>query len=259
MRVLTSRFSWSLLVCLLLNLPVFAAPLQKHAAVQKPGILRGKALFQDHCSVCHGIDGGGGRGPNLHTPKLKHAVDEKGVRMVIEDGIPPAMPDAWYLSDQEIADVARYVKSLGSIPPEKLPGNAKTGAAVYAQSGCAMCHVLQGKGNAFGPDLTEVGARRGATQLRDTLRKPSQNIPQEFLLVQATTESGDEVRGVRLNEDSFTIQLRDMAGRIYSLRKSDLKELKKLRGETPMPSYQSLPSGEMDNLVAFLAAQRGEQ
>lgn len=209
--------------------------------------------------MCHGIDGGGGRGPNLHTPKLKHAADEKGVRMVIEAGIPPAMPDAWYLSDQEIADVARYVKSIGSIPPQKLRGDVKAGTAVYAKSGCAMCHVLGGKGNAFGPDLTEVGARRGAAQLRDTLRQPGQNIPQEFLLVQVTTGSSDEVRGVRLNEDSFTIQLRDMSGKIYSLRKSDLKEVKKLRGETPMPSYQSLSSSEMDDLVAFLAAQRGKQ
>jgi hypothetical protein len=61
-----------------------------------------------------------------------------------------------------------------------------------------------------------------------------------------------------LNEDSFTIQIKSMTGKTYSLRKSELRELKKLREETPMPSYEEmLSSMDLDDLVAFLAAQRG--
>ena len=60
------------------------------------------------------------------------------------------------------------------------------------------------------------------------------------------------------NEDTFSIQLKDQQGNIYSFRKSDLRNLKKLRGETPMPAYASVfSSAELDDLVKFLAAQRG--
>jgi cytochrome c oxidase cbb3-type subunit III len=70
--------------------------------------------------------------------------------------------------------------------------------------------------------------------------------------------AGETLRGIRLNEDTFTIQLKDMQGRICSFRKSELRGLKKLRNETPMPSYSSaFSSGGLEDLVAFLASQRG--
>jgi len=66
------------------------------------------------------------------------------------------------------------------------------------------------------------------------------------------------VRGIRINEDSFTIQLRAAGGKYYSFRKSELKDLQRLRGETPMPSYESrIPRTELDDLVAYLASLKG--
>jgi cytochrome c oxidase cbb3-type subunit III len=225
----------------------------------KPDLVAGKKLFQEQCSACHGLDGGGGRGPSLHTPRLKHASDEKGLRALIGNGISPEMPPAWFLTEDEIATVAGYVLTLGSVPRENVPGDATHGAAVYGRANCGMCHTLAGQGNSVGPDLTEVGARRGASQLRQTLQHPDRTIPDGFLLVEAVLSSGDAIRGMRLNEDSFSIQIRDLSGRFYSFRKADLKELKKLRGMTPMPSYQSgLSATELDDLVAYLAVQRGQ-
>jgi len=228
-------------------------------AAAKPDLAAGKKLFEQNCSVCHGLDGGGGRGPNLHTPKLKHASDEKSLRALIDNGISPDMPAAWYLSEDENASVAAYVLTLGKIPPEKVPGDPAHGAVVFARSACTMCHTLGGQGTSMGPDLTEVGSRRGAAQLRLALKHPERAIPESFLLVEAAPISGDTVRGIRLNEDSFSIQIRDLRGQFHSFRKSELKELKKLRGVTPMPPYEtSLSSTEIEDLVAYLAAQRGQ-
>jgi cytochrome c oxidase cbb3-type subunit 3 len=225
----------------------------------KPDSIAGQKLFQEHCSACHGLDGGGGRGPNLHTPRLKHAGDEKSLRALLANGISPEMPPAWFLTDDEIATVASYVLTLGTVPREKVPGDPTHGAAVYVRARCDVCHILAGVGNSVGPDLTEVGARRGAAQLRQTLQHPDRTIPDGFLLVEAVQSSGDAIRGMRMNEDSFSIQIRDLSGRFYSFRKADLKELKKLRGMTPMPSYErGLTTEELDDLVAYLVAQRGQ-
>ena len=253
----------AVLLCLwatFLNSTTLRAQTAAAASDAKPGVSSGRKLFEENCSVCHGLNGGGGRGPNLHNPKLKHASDERALRALIANGIAPEMPAAWFLTDEEIANTAAYVLSLGSIPQEKLPGDPARGAAVYAGKGCNLCHFLGGHGAGVGPDLSDVGSRRGAAQLREALQHPERTIPEGFLLVEAVPLSGDAVEGIRMNEDSFSIQLRDFSGRFFSFRKADLKELKKMRGETPMPSYQTaLSPTELDDLVAYLAAQRGQQ
>ncbi len=64
---------------------------------------------------------------------------------------------------------------------------------------------------------------------------------------------------MRVNEDTFTIQLRDASGRFYSFRKSDLTNLKKQPNVSLMPSYDSkLTPAELDDLIAYLASLRGE-
>lgn len=224
-----------------------------------PDVAAGKLNFEGHCALCHGIDGGGGRGPSLRHPKLVRAADDEALKSLIENGIPPEMPPAWFLSPEEIANVAAYVRTLGNVSPEVLPGDPARGKAIYARSGCSTCHILAGEGSGYGPELTEVGARRGSSRLRETLQNPAKTIPEDFLLVEATAGSGQTIRGIRLNEDTFSIQLKDQQGRLHSFRKGDLRELKKLRGETPMPAYGSVLSAtQLDDLINFLASQRGK-
>jgi cytochrome c1 len=75
----------------------------------------------------------------------------------------------------------------------------------------------------------------------------------------ATTAAGETVRGIRVNEDAFTIQIKDAGGRFHSFRKAELRELRRLTGETPMPAYRGrLTEGELDDLVAYLARLRGK-
>lgn len=227
---------------------------------EAPDTAAGKKVFELHCAVCHGIEGkGGGRGPNLNRAHLEHAPDDAALKSLVEDGIPPEMPGAWYMSEKGVANVVAYVRSLSAIPAEPVPGDAARGAGVYAKGGCANCHIVAGEGTGFGPELTEVGARRGALYLRECLVKPSAKLPEGFLWVEATTASGEAVRGIRVNEDTFSIQIKDSSGVFHSLRKQELKELRKLRGETPMPSYEQIFSAaELQDLIAYLTSLRGK-
>ena len=61
--------------------------------------------------------------------------------------------------------------------------------------------------------------------------------------------------GVRVNEDSFSIQIRDNAGRYYSFWKEELAQIDKQRGKSPMPSYKgTLSDDELTDVVAYLAS-----
>ena len=218
----------------------------------------GKRLYESQCSLCHGEDGRGGRGPSLAQPRLKHASDEAALRKVIASGIAGTeMPGAWQLSPREVESVAAYVLKLGKVAEENLPGDAARGRMVYQKQGCAGCHIVMGVGSGFGPELTDIGARRSASYLREAVLKPGASGPEGFLWMEATTKSGHGARGVRVNEDTFTLQLKDMTGKFYTFRKADLQELMRMVDESPMPAYDKLGAGELDDLVNYLASLRG--
>ena len=169
----------------------------------------GKKLFESQCALCHGQTGGGGRGPNLHRPKLNHAPGENALRKVISEGIVPEMPAFWQMSDREVASVAAYVRTLGSAPSEPVPGDPSRGGRLYVSKGCGGCHMIAGHGSGYGPELTDVGVKRSLAFLRESIIAPEASVPEGFLLVELVTSSGETIRGIRLNEDTFSIQVKD--------------------------------------------------
>lgn len=236
----------------------------------------GKRLYDGMCARCHGMNGMGGEGPSLARPVLRHAPDDETLMALIQDGIPgTGMPQIRRLSRGELRQVAGYARSFGRTERASLPGNPERGRAIYEEStDCASCHIVAGYGGSLGPELTDVGLRRGPERLREALVSPGASLPPRlgprdaagttgyagFLVVRAVTRDGREVRGVRVNEDGFTIQVRDEGGVFHSLRKRDLQSLEKAFGESMMPSYtDQLSPSELDDLVAYLASLRGER
>jgi cytochrome c oxidase cbb3-type subunit 3 len=224
-------------------------------------LARGKKIYEGHCSLCHGMTGTGGKGPSLAQPTLRRAPDDTRLAEVIKNGIDNTeMPGAWQLTDREIWQVAGHVRSLGRTAAAELPGDPARGRALYeSKGGCAGCHIIAGAGSSLGPELSEIGARRSADYLREALLKPGAAVPEGFLMIRVTTRDGKVFRGIRANEDTFTIQLRDATNQFHSFRKSDLTAIKKEFNESLMPSYEStFNATEIDDLVAYLASLRGE-
>jgi putative heme-binding domain-containing protein len=224
-------------------------------------LARGEKLFQVHCGRCHGAKGEGSRGPSLTRPKLSRAPDDAALVKVIQEGIRGTeMPGAGAMSDREMQQTAAYVRSLGKIPSKPVPGDPTHGAEIYRSKNCASCHSIHGEGGIAGPDLTSIGSARSAQHLRDSVVDPQAAVPQGYLLVTVTPKNGDRVTGQRLNEDSFSIQIRDNAGRFYSFSKSDVTSIDKQRGKSPMPSYKGqLSDTELTDLVAYLASLKEEK
>ena len=229
------------------------------AAAAQSDLAAGRTIFESQCALCHGQTGGGGRGPSLTRPKLAKAPDEAALRRVISNGIEPEMPGARQLNPREVSQVAAFVRSLGELPAETISGDPSRGARVFVSRGCAACHMVDGNGEGYGPELTGIGSRRNAAHLRRAILQPASVLPEQFLYLAVTPASGGAIRGIRVNEDSFTIQLKDANGEFHSYRKSDLKEIRRLSKETPMPSYEGrIPPPELDDLVAYLASLRGK-
>lgn len=231
----------------------------------------GRQLFQTLCARCHGVLGEGGEGPSLKRAQLIHAPDDATLQAVVVDGIPgTGMPGSRQLRGNDAQDVAAYVRSLGQLPEEPMPGDPAAGRLVYDSVGsCASCHILDGVGNGIGPELTDVGLRRNADYLRQSVLTPEADQPRvvdrfrgtlnAFLTVRVVSERGT-YEGMRVNEDAFTVQMRDVTGRLYSFDKQDLISYEKAFGHSFMPGYSAaLNEQQIDDLVSYLMSLKGDR
>jgi alcohol dehydrogenase (cytochrome c) len=72
----------------------------------------GARIFHEHCSVCHGNDGTGGRGPALNRLGLRHGDGDLAIYKVVRDGIPQTAMAAVTMSPQERWQVIGYLRTL---------------------------------------------------------------------------------------------------------------------------------------------------
>lgn len=222
---------------------------------------QGERLFEIHCARCHGLDGAGGEGPSLMRENLRRATDDETLREIVDRGIPGTdMPPASSLNTQEISAVADYVRSFGVQARVELPGDPAEGEALYAAAACSACHLVNGEGIAFGPDLTDVGLLRGPDYLRQAIEAPEAAVLPRHRTVRIVEANGAQVMGMRVNEDTFSIQILTPAGELRSYRKRDLREFSLLPDESLMMSYAGqFSEAELDDLVAYLASLRGSE
>lgn len=223
----------------------------------------GKRAFEVNCARCHGIGGTGDTGPSLAQPSLPRARDDSLLRTLIRDGIEGTeMPSSFWLSERDIRRIATYVRSLGLVTESSVVGDRAKGRSVYDDLGCQSCHIVNGVGGVNGPELSSIGARRSQAYLRRALLDPSAEFPRDgnyqlFALVNAVPRTGPAVLGVRVNEDTYTIQLRDAVGRLHSFRKAELKALERSFSSSPMPSFRGkMSDAAVNDLVAYLAGLR---
>jgi putative heme-binding domain-containing protein len=241
------------------------------SSTTSPDLEQGKRLFQENCAVCHGVDASGGDGPDLHG--VPASLGDDAVQGIIRRGIAgTAMPGSSTLSDKEAKTIVVYVRSLGgTVDSQKAVGDPAKGEALYNSSGCSGCHMIAGQGGSIGPELTRIGAMRGASNLKARLLNPGQDLPQvgdgpfgnrwaQYLMFRAVDKDGSVVEGVRVGEDSFTIVLKDAAGRFHGFWKPDLRSLEKEPGKSFMPSFKdTLSATQLDDLVAYLMTLNGAQ
>lgn len=218
---------------------------------------QGRAVFQMNCAVCHGANGEGGRGADLTAGLYRRGGKDAELYASIRYGIPGTDMAPVRISDADVWKVVLWVKHLGSQGlTEKAPGDVANGRMLFQGLGCRVCHSINKEGGALGPDLTDVGRRRGVKFLAESLAKPEAEVPIAYRAVEVVLKSGETVSGIRLNRDDLSIQLRDTADNFRSFMMTNVKEV---RYDKPsvMPSYAGIPQKDFNDVVAFLNSLKG--
>ena len=238
-----------------------------HPTPTPQSLAEGKTLFEGACAGCHGIDGSGANGPNIRG--VGKDLGPEGIYSVIYTGgaIGSGMPAFSSLGEDKIWVLANYVSSFGEVGGGAATGDPAKGKEVYDANGCSTCHMIRSQGGDSGPDLSQIGGVRSVGFLHDALIDPGANLPQSdaslqeranypaYTMYRVVMKDGKPIEGMRVDEDSFSIQLRDAKGQLHSINKLDASKIEVLPSKSFMPSYKDkLTETQLNDLVAYLAS-----
>ena len=230
------------------------------AQTNEGGLDQGKVLFRSNCAFCHGLTAQGGRGPSLISSALLHSAADDAIKSIITRGVPGTTMPAFDFPKDDLENLVQFLHtfSAGRTPTVKSPGDPVAGALVYSRNGCSNCHRIGNVGSIYGPELTRIGAGRSIEYLRESLVDPSADIADGYGGVTVVANDGRRVTGVRVNEDTFSVQIRKADQGFALFDKSATKEVIH-ETKSMMPSYKQLSATDLQNLLAYLESLRGQQ
>jgi putative heme-binding domain-containing protein len=225
----------------------------------REAVTNGGAMFRTRCAGCHGPDARGYLGPDLTGLWVSGSTDDR-LFDIVRRGVPGTeMPaaDGQRVSDREIWQILAYVRTLSDAAPAQRPtGNAANGEQIF-RANCFSCHMVGGQGGQLGPDLSRIGSGRPPAALAKKLRGTSDLIRAGYEPVTLVTRDGQRIRGVRKNEDEFSIQIVDVRQRPQGYLKSSLAEIVEEK-QSVMPVYgpDRLSDRDLDDLLSYLSTLR---
>ena len=137
-----------------------------------------------------------------------------------------------------------------------IQGNPKVGEALFrnlqGKAACGRCHMVNGKGTAVGPDLTNIG-KKPPQYLVESILKPSAQIAPGYESVQIVTKKGRHITGIKKNEDDSTVQVIDSQGKLYIILKDEIQQNEKSTTSLMPDNFQkTLTVQDFHDLLAYL-------
>lgn len=219
----------------------------------------GSRLYASQCSLCHGPNGELVTGVDLRRGQFRRSRSDEDLAKVITIGLADVGMPGFKLQPQEVTALVAFLRAGFDLTGTAVKvGNADRGQTLFDGKGqCGTCHRVNGKGPRTAPDLSDIGAIRSPAALQRSLVDPPRAMLPINRPVRIVTKDGRTVRGRRLNEDTFTVQLIDDQERLISLDKSNIREFEVSR-TSPMPSLaQTFSDVELADLVAYLLSLKG--
>ena len=217
----------------------------------------GTKLFAQHCAGCHGADAHGtDHGPPLAGSATARERSISQLRDLIHHGMPALGMPAFDLPADHLDALAALVHSLNAPAADRtVPGDAVAGEQFFFGKGqCASCHMVYGRGNPIGPDLTGIAREMTVNDIREALLQPSAHITPGYELVTVRLRDGETVRGFSRGRSNFDIQLQDLNGRFHLLHEGQISAIHEDK-ESAMPVRASPDT--LQDLIAYLARLTG--
>jgi putative heme-binding domain-containing protein len=120
-------------------------------------------------------------------------------------------------------------------------GDASKGKTLFKSRSCVSCHTDTDGQTPKGPHLVDIGKRASATELVESILKPSAKIAQGYETYTFHTVKGQVYTGFVVSESADAVQIREITGVPRELKQKDIEERQR-------QTQSMMPAGLVDNL-----------
>ena len=124
------------------------------------------------------------------------------------------------------------------------------------KAACAKCHQLEGIGNAFAPDLENIGQRVDARFVIQSIIDPDAFVTEGFHQCVIETGEGNVYSGILLSESGRSLQMALLNGDVVSVPTREISS-RSVLDVSGMPSYfkAMLSSRDVADITAYLLSE----
>jgi PQQ-dependent dehydrogenase (methanol/ethanol family) len=176
------------------------------------------------------------------------------------------------LPEDQLQALARWVRSLNISVFDSAPADdVSAGERFFFGKGqCGSCHMVRGRGESKGPDLSAIGREVTLGQLEETLDDPAGRAAsrsagscpgwawcpgQGWSVATVKLKDGSSVRGLVRSEGKHDLQLQPPDGHLRSFLDTEYREVVRAQGSS-MPALKST-AAERRDLLAYLSRLDG--
>jgi putative heme-binding domain-containing protein len=122
---------------------------------------------------------------------------------------------------------------------------------------CLACHVVQGQGRHFGPDLSRLGAQQGPAEILESLLAPSKSIAPLYRATLFELRDGSSQFGFVRARGASELVVSIPGGQSARLKLADIAAEKTMDTSLmPEGQLQGLTPQEAADVIAYLASLR---
>ncbi len=135
-------------------------------------------------------------------------------------------------------------------------GSHKSGKEVFKRV-CSACHLLEGVGKKFGPDLSDLALRSSKEEIVRSVLLPNDKISKGYETISVVTIEGLVHNGFVIKEDEKMISLGIADGKQIDIPIDDIDDRKEMKASSmPEGLIKQIAPIEFLDLIAYLARQK---
>jgi putative heme-binding domain-containing protein len=136
-------------------------------------------------------------------------------------------------------------------------GDPVRGAEVYGRPdiACINCHQVHGRGNDFGPNLSEIGTKLGKDALYEAILNPSGGIAFGYEGWEIELANGDEIFGIIISETADELAVKNPSGIVIRIPQSEIEHRRQVTSSVmPAGLQAAMTTQDLVDLVEYLAS-----
>src|SRR5262247_1204371 len=109
-----------------------------------------------------------------------------------------------------------------------MKGDGERGRQIFFEAGgglCRQCHIVNGQGEDFGPELSHIASKYTRAQLMEQILEPSKTIDPKYVTYLVKMADGNDLVGFVLDRDQKEMVVKDAQKQVRRVAMDQVKRV----------------------------------